>query len=160
MVPSGIIKIWVDKGNKMWYKIKYGFKGTAEDTHTNLCHCTNVLHMQWTDLFAVTVTFFWQTTETVLGVAPLPGSTTMSHSAESLGRAALKDRPVFTVALQQIHTHSPVNTKHGLLVCSQNIKKSKRLKKASCTLYLFLSAYTEAFITNINTFNVTSSFVL
>ena len=47
-----------------------------------------------------------------MGVAPLPGSTTMSHSAESLGRAALNDRPDFTVALQQIHTRSPVSAKH------------------------------------------------
>lgn len=50
-------------------------------------------------------TFLWQTTETVLGVAPLPGSTTVSHSVESLGRAALNDRPVFTAALQN---YSPV----------------------------------------------------
>lgn len=53
-----------------------------------------------TDLFAVIATFLWQTTETVPGVAPLPGSTTISHSAESLGRAALNDRPVFTAALK------------------------------------------------------------
>lgn len=52
-----------------------------------------------TYLFVVTATFFLQTTETVLGVAPLPGSTTMSQSTESLGRAPLNDRPVFTVAL-------------------------------------------------------------
>lgn len=29
----------------------------------------------------------------------------MSHSAESLGRAALNDRPIFTAALQQRHAH-------------------------------------------------------
>lgn len=52
-----------------------------------------------TDLFAVTATFLWQMTETVLGVAPLPGSTMMSQSADSLGRATLNDRPDFTVAL-------------------------------------------------------------
>ncbi|TNN71470.1 hypothetical protein EYF80_018304 [Liparis tanakae] len=43
------------------------------------------------------------TTETVLGAAPLAVSTAVSHSAESLGRAALNDRPALTVALQWKH---------------------------------------------------------
>lgn len=69
-----------------------------------------------TDLLAVTATFLWQTTETVLGVAPLPGSTAMSHSAESLGRATLNARPAFTVALRRIQKPMkdgmPVSAKH------------------------------------------------
>lgn len=43
--------------------------------------------------------FLRQTTVTALGVAPLPGSTMISHSNGSLGRAALKDKPDFTAAL-------------------------------------------------------------
>lgn len=63
-------------------------------------HCAHALSLQCTYLFAETDAFLWQTTETLLGVAPLPGSTTTSHSVGSLGRAALKDSPLFTAALQ------------------------------------------------------------
>lgn len=105
--------------------------------------------MQCTDLFAVTVTFLWQTTETVLGVAPLPGSTIMSHSAESLGRTALKDRPIFTVALQQIHTYSTVQSIQSMdYQYAQISKKQKTKENLMYCICMFLSADTEAFITN------------
>lgn len=53
-----------------------------------------------TDLFAVGASFLWQTTETVLEVRPWPGSSSTSHSAESLARTALNTRPGFTATLQ------------------------------------------------------------
>lgn len=64
--------------------------------------------MLCSNLLAVTATFLWQTTDKVLGGVSLPGSTTMSQRAESLGRTALKDNPDFADTLQQTHTDTVV----------------------------------------------------